>query len=83
MLIDAETYEQLAPDQAIHDTAIIPPQYTLKEWEELVEIAETAASVGVAISIWEIIICFSLQKALTSMWVMVNTMQFFALMSIW
>lgn len=45
--------------------------------------AEKAATVGISISFWEIVMCFALSKALKSMWVLINTIQFFVYISIW
>ena len=49
----------------------------------LIEAAETAAKVGVAISFWQVILFFSLGKALKSMWSLLNAMQFIIYISLW
>lgn len=38
---------------------------------------------GVAASIWEIVILFSLNKALFSMWILIHVLQFYVYMSMW
>lgn len=45
--------------------------------------AKTAASVGVALSIWEIILLFFFQKTLFSMWILILTLQFFVFIAVW
>ena len=50
----------------------LQPQMTADELTLLIETAETAAKVGVAISFWQVVLFFSLGKALKSMWSLLN-----------
>ena len=45
--------------------------------------AKTAATVGAIASVWEIVGCFFLGKAIHAMWGLVNTMQFLVYISRW
>ena len=56
---------------------------TLVEYEELMEIAETAKNVGISITVGEFILLFTAGKALKSIWVLVNCVQFIVYMSMW
>ena len=58
-------------------------QYTQSEFEEILEAAETAAQISVAVTIWEIIIIMAFKKVLFSMWILILTLQFFVYMATW
>ena len=45
--------------------------------------AKSAAKVGAVASVWEIVGCFFLGKAIHAMWGLVNTMQFLVFISKW
>ena len=45
--------------------------------------ADTATKVGLAVSIWEIVLLFFFKKTLFAMWVLILTLQFFVYMSMW
>ena len=45
--------------------------------------AETAASVGIATSIWEIAMLFFFKEILFSLWVLILMLQFFVFMANW
>ena len=45
--------------------------------------AETAADVGVGISIWQVCVLMLLGKALKSLWIMINCLQFLVFISMW
>ena len=51
--------------------------------EYLVELASTAAAAGASASILEIVLCTIMNKSLHVIWVLVDTMQFFAFLSTW
>ena len=53
------------------------------QYEELQEMVETVAKIMTAVSIWEILACFALGKAIHAMWGLVNTMQFLVYISMW
>ena len=82
LIIDAETYERIADDQLNHE-AMIVPQMTTQSYAELVELVKAYSAAGLSYCILELIVCFSLNKSLTSMWILVNTSQFLAFISMW
>jgi len=82
LFIDVETDKPLDSESLVKEIAL-SPQFTAAQFEKLVEMGETAASVGLTFSIWELVICFALGKALHSMWVLINCMQFFVYLSLW
>ena len=45
--------------------------------------AQTAANVGIATSIWEIVMLFFFKKILFSLWVLILMLQFFVFMADW
>ena len=49
----------------------------------LLDFVEQAAKAGTAISIVEIIICLVTGKALNSMWILINALQFIVFISMW
>ena len=53
------------------------------DFELLVETAESAAKVGLAVTIWQLLMFFSLKKALTSMFSLINSLQFVVTMLLW
>ena len=56
---------------------------TLEEYEQLIEMGETAAKAGMAVTVWEFMLLFSVGKALKSIWVLVNCVQFIVYMGMW
>ena len=56
---------------------------TKQDYEALMAMAGNAAVIGVGLSIWQIIMCFFLRKAISSMWILINTVQFIVYMSLW
>ena len=56
---------------------------TQSTYDDNIELAKSMAAVGLSYSIWEIIACFVLSKSLNSMWILVNTSQFLAFISMW
>ena len=46
---------------------------TKADYEALMEMASNAVVIGVGLSIWQIIMCFALGKAINSMWILINT----------
>ena len=56
---------------------------TKEDYETLLAMASNAAVIGVGLSIWQIIMCFVLGKAISSMWILINTVQFIVYMSLW
>ena len=49
----------------------------------MVEMAETAVKIGVAVGIWEIIIIILFKQVLFSMWVLILTLQFYVYIGTW
>ena len=82
LFIDAQTFEKLA-DFDLAKAIELVPQMSKEDYELLLETAETAANVGVAVSIWQVLLFFSLGKAMKSMWVLVNVLQFVVYISLW
>ena len=56
---------------------------TSEEFVELVKMAETAANIGIGLSIWQIIICLVLSKVINSMWILINAVQFLVYIGMW
>ena len=56
---------------------------TSSQAQKLYLMVKAAATVGGITSIWEIVACFFLGKAIHAMWGLVNTMQFLILISKW
>ena len=82
LIVDAETLEHLSFEGVKHEVAL-DPQYSEQEYEDLLQMAAKAAAVGVAVSIWEILMCFVLQKALNSLWILINALQFIVFLGMW
>ena len=82
MIIDATSYESLKSDDIVYEVEL-QPQMSTSDFEALVEAAEVAAKVGVALSFWQIVLFFSLGKALKSMWSLINACQFIIYISLW
>ena len=59
------------------------PQKSDSDWDSFLAFAETAAKVGAAISIWEVILFFSLKKTLKAMWSLLTAMQFLIYIGTW
>ena len=59
------------------------PQFSPKEFEELVETAKSAATVSFAVTIWQLLMFFSLRKALVSMFTLINVTQLIVTMLSW
>lgn len=45
--------------------------------------ADTAAQVGIATSIWEVVMLFFFKKILFSLWILILMLQFFVFMALW
>ena len=56
---------------------------TEQMFEAFKAMVKTAAAVGITFSIWEIILCFVLNKSLHSMWILINTSQFLVFIGVW
>ena len=80
--IDEETNKPLAVEP-IEFKIKIGAQFTESEYKLMVSQAEKAASVGVALSIWQLVIIFLFKKVLFSMWILILTMQFFVYLALW
>ena len=72
--IDAETGLALDEDLSLERHVLIKPQFTEKEFAELVEKFATAAKVGVAVTLTEIMLIFAAKKLIFSMWILVLTL---------
>ena len=55
-----------------HGGVLLPKQYTSEEWEELVQAIATAAKVGAALTVGQIIMMFTSGQALKAMWPLIN-----------
>lgn len=58
-------------------------QFTEEENEQFLAMLKTGAQVALGISILEICILFLLQKIASQMWILINALQFIALMGQW
>ena len=58
-------------------------QYTKEEFVAVVKKASTAVQMGVAFSLWEIVLIILFKKVLFSMWILILTLQFFVYISLW
>ena len=81
-IIDAETFEELKVEQLEHEV-IVKPQMSQSVLDSLKQFAETAKKIGTGLSIWQVILFFSLGKALKSMWPLLLTVQFVVYVSQW
>ena len=61
----------------------IQPQMTKFEYKELVKKAEAAKNVGIAVTIWEIVMLFFFKKILFSLWLLILMLQFFVFIALW
>ena len=59
------------------------PQLSQSLFEYLVELDEAARAAGASLSIWEILAFTVMNKSLHSVWILVETLQFFAFLSMW
>ena len=82
VFVDKETGEPLG-DASFTRKIKMGRQFTQSEFEEILEAAETAAQISVAVTIWEIIIIMAFKKVLFSMWILILTLQFFVYMATW
>ena len=82
LIVDAESYESLKAEEIVYEVEL-QPQMSESEFQQLIEAAQTAAKVGVTVSFWQIVLFFSLGKALKSMWSLLNAAQFLIYMSLW
>ena len=73
IIVDMETYERLDPVDVNFEVEV-PPQLSQYEIELLLKISRAAAVCGGALAIWQIIMLFSLGKALKSMWILINAL---------
>ena len=53
---------------------MIKPQFTEEEFAQLVEKFATAAKVGVAVTLTEIMLIFAAKKLIFSMWILILTL---------
>ena len=49
----------------------------------MIEQVETAAKIGIAATITEIVVLFAAKKLIFSMWVLILTLQFFVFIAVW
>ena len=82
VIVDAETYEQLQETNSFVETTM-QPQFSKEEFKKWAQVADQAAQAGTAMSVFEIIICLVTGKALNSMWILINALQFIVFISIW
>ena len=83
MFVDAETDIPLEDESSFESLVVIRPQFTVAEFAKLVEQFETAAKVGVSVTLIEIILIFSAKNIIFSMWTLVLTLQFFVFIAKW
>ena len=69
-------------DQAEREL-LIAPQLSKSMYDYIVELQTAANAVGTSLSIWEVLACIFLNKSLHAIWILVDTLQFFAFMSAW
>jgi len=82
VFIDAESLWPLEEGESFISVEI-QPQMTLSAYEEMMEMAKTAGTIGMGLSIWQIIMCFALGKAINQMWILILTVQFIVYISLW
>lgn len=73
LFIDAKTGYTVDTD-ALSYKVPIGKQYTKSEYAELLQMAETALKIGVAIGVWELVLFFLFKKVLFSMWILILTL---------
>ena len=62
---------------------VMSPQMTSAELAETEAAAKKALMVGGSVVIWQLISLVVLGKALHTMWILINTLQFFVYISYW
>lgn len=82
LVLDEVTLKPIEPT-SVESTAFIPPQITEEKLQELVVMAETAAKVGGTFSVLEFLGLVSMGKTVTSMWLLINTLQFVVFLGLW
>jgi len=82
LIIDAETFEKISSEESLPLLeTIIFPQITEGEFIELESMQEDAETVGLTFGVWQLCMMIALGKAINSMWVLINTTQFFVYIS--
>ena len=82
LFIDAETGKPLS-GVTLEKRIQMGAQYADSEFKQLLAKAETASTIGAAVTIWELLIIFVFKKALFSMWVLILILQFFVYIGTW
>lgn len=82
LFVDQDSGKNIQPGALSFKTPV-SKQYTKAEYAELVEQAESAARIGVAVCIWEIALILLFKKVLFSMWVLILTLQFYVYIATW
>ena len=73
LFIDAQTLNPL--DKSSHKLEVeLKQQLSLSEFADLKDMAETAATVGMFATVFELAMCFALGKALEAMWTLIYAM---------
>ena len=82
LFIDAETGKPLS-DLKLEKQTKMGAQYADSEFKQLLAKAETASTIGAAVTIWELLIILVFKKVLFSMWVLILILQFFVYIGTW
>ena len=82
LFVDAETLNPLDKSSYVSEVEL-KPQVSQSEFEEIEEMAATAAAVGMFATIFELAMCFVLGKALEAMWTLIYAMQFLVYIGMW
>ena len=83
LILDAQSRQPLKSNVEKKLEINLTPQFSKGELESAAAAASTAAAVGGAVAIWQVIMLIALGKALHSMWILINTLQLFVYISLW